>query len=132
MEKEKVGYQYVPDKYSNIDEFIREFTYPTNDKFQVSGGLDFEYKGEIYHFCNYQMESDEDRKRFSKILKRDLSKAKFEFAIYIEEDSEFNIDDCRIIGFYETIDEFLTNCFIGRTNIKEVLLSKDIKLISRD
>lgn len=78
------------------------------------------------------MESVEDRKRFSKILKRDLSNAKFEFAIYIEEDSEFNIDDCRILGFYETMDDFLTNCFINGTNIKDVLLSKDIKLIGRD
>lgn len=126
-------YIEAPVKYTDIQQFIREFTGEINDEYEVNWGMDFTFRGKEYHLCRYQMESSEKRVQFSEMLARNLSKCKYEVAlcrprIY----SFFSTSNMDIIGWYEDIYDMLENCIIDGMKLKDVLLSDEFIKTGKD
>lgn len=129
----KNNYIDAPDKYTNIEDFIREFTGENNEEYETNWGMDFEYNGESYHLSRYQMESNELRKKFEKQLGYSLNDYMYEVCINKKTKGNiFSFDGITIIGIYKDVYDLLENFKLDNKKFKEIIISDAICIKGKD
>lgn len=68
----KDGAYEAPDVYDDINDFIREYSSDKNGGFEINQGMNFIYNEKKYHLCRYFMEDAKLKRKFSKIIGKDL------------------------------------------------------------
>lgn len=80
------------------------------------------------------MAGEERRRRFSKIVGKDVSKCTYEVALIdgsLPQD-ELSFDGVDYIGWYTDIYVLLDNCEIEGKKFKDLLLNHEIEVIGKD
>ncbi len=130
----KDGQYEAPDVYDDINDFIREYSCEYNEEFEVRWGMDFTYNGKKYHLCRYPMEGAELKRKFSKIVGKDLFQCNYEVALIdstLPQD-ELSFRAVHYIGWYTDIYDLIDNCEIEGKKFKDLLLNHELVVTGKD
>lgn len=110
----------MKENFTTIDDFKNDYSYgrlfswESPDGEEKYMGLEFLYKGHYYRFCRepnslfHVMEMVTEKKRYP------------------------DCDSFKDIGWYRSMDELLENCLINEERFKDVIVSEELRILSRD
>ena len=110
----------MKENFTTIDDFKNDYSYgrlfswESPDGEEKYMGLEFLYKSHYYRFCRepnslfHVMEMVTEKKRYP------------------------DCDSFKDIGWYRSMDELLENCLINEERFKDVIVSEELRILSRD
>lgn len=117
--------------YDSLDDFIGEYSGICTKKHERFYGLDFTFHGKLYRMTIDQMEPNDIREKFEKMLNKKLGK--YEVALVDPKgSSELQYHEYQFIGWYFDIYDLLENCYIDGMKFKDVIMDRNTILEGQD
>lgn len=110
----------MKENFTTLDDFRNEYSYgrlfswESPDGEEKYMGLEFLYKGHYYRFCK-------EPNRLFHVMEMITDKKSYP-----------DCDSFRDIGWYKSMDELIENCSIHTERFKDVIVSRELVILSKD
>ncbi len=114
-------------EYNNLQEFIEE--YDEIDRKNIRGfmGIEFTYHGTYYRMCREPLPEDQLP------TLANGHKGHYRIVIVHWKDGEWFSDfDYELIGWYETLDSLLYDCYLDNKAFAEIIMADETEIIGKD
>ena len=114
-------------EYNNLQEFIEEYDELDRKNIRSFMGIEFTYHGTYYRMCREPLNDDDlptlpnGRKGHYRVI-----------IVHWKNGEWFSDFQYELIGWYETIDDLLHNCFISDQTFAEVIMADETTIIGKD
>ena len=114
-------------EYTSLQEFREEYDGISYKKHRSFIGIEFTYHDVYYRMCREPLRDEQ--------LPTLPNGNKGHYRVVIvhwKNDEWFSDYEYELIGWYETIDDLLQNCYISGRTFKDVIMSDETEIVGKD
>lgn len=120
-------------EYESLDDFIyeysvgREFSWQNEEQRERFMGLEFEYGGVYYRLCREPFEEG-----YTPILPNGKPGLYNVTIMHCKKYGYPSADEFESIGWYDSMDSLLNDCFINDKSFREVIMDDETQILGKD